>query len=236
MLHSKRRHFLRRHHPVVMVASALLGTLVIRAQPTRASEEVGAIEFHVIDVYGETLPYYVSAFASTSGEPRNYAQSFKSLRGVQVPYGEYKYLLRRADFDASLGDLEGKIRINAPTVWQTIVYHGSPIILFNGRPARGDETIPKGIIIRGSIHPVNPNQRNWVRFQSLYEPYAFDVPVDERGEFQLDHYLRGNYLVMVFDRGKLLKTVAAKFWIGLSSPSPLFINLDDPAVTTISVK
>ena len=75
----------------------------------------------------------------------------------------------------------------------------------------------------------------WVRLQALYEHEAVEAVVDKEGEFQLVRYLEGNYLLTVFEGGRLLHTRPVAFRM-FNTPEPFVVDMRDPAPQPITVR
>ena len=205
------------------VVGALLGCVELPIQAQ--AKEQARVEFRVLDEQGDTLPYRISEFVVTADRLPDHAIISRGLVVEGAPYGEYFYRLQRSDFP-QLGQITGTLKVEMRTVGKTVVYHGGPIVSVLGHPGQGDRKTPKGITIRGLIRNRSGcDGKCWVRFQRLYEPDGYDVPVDGRGEFQLDQFLSGNYLLLVFEDGVLRHSVPITFRIGAVPPSPIIIDL-----------
>ena len=100
----------------------------------------------------------------------------------------------------------------------------------------GSLSVPANLVISGQVRPHSSGQKRWVRIQGLYESSAYEVPMDEHGEFRLETYLRGNYLLLVFEDGRLLQTVPLVFRIGRESPAPIIIELPESVPKAITVR
>ena len=74
-----------------------------------------------------------------------------------------------------------------------------------------------------------------MRLQALYEQEAVEAVVDREGEFQFTRHLEGNYLLMVFEGGRLLHTRPMVFRM-FKTPAPFVIDMGDPAPQPITVR
>ena len=196
------------------------------ASGQESSPPTASVAFHVVDVFGNPLAYRVDGFA-LSNTKRDYTASFKGLRGGAIPYGEYFYRLRRLDFP-DVGEVEGVISVNHADVWKTAVYHGVFTVI-QGHPAEGLQATPRGFVVRGEVRP-RPITKNpvWVRIQSLYEATAYETRLDEKGDFRVDEFLRGNYIVLVVEGSRLLSCGSVSFRPASDKPGTLRIVVSDP--------
>ena len=87
-------------------------------------------------------------------------------------------------------------------------------------------------MVRGAVRPrpVTPNPI-WVRIQSVYDGTAYEARVDENGGFRVEELLRGNYVVLVIEGGKVLYCGTVTFRVATAKPGTLTIDVSNPVPT-----
>ena len=203
------------------------------AAQERPTDSMATIYFNVVDPFGKSQPYQVTSFVSVKTK-HDYGSSFKVLHAEELPYGEYLYKLQRTDYP-DVGGIDGMLPVNHKEVWETKVYHGI-FTLIQGRVAEALQAKPFGYLIHGRVQPqVWTEGPVWIRFQSMYEEVAYEARVDRNGDFQIDAYLRGNYVALVLERGTVIYLGNVVFRGASAQPGHLTIDVSEvvPRVTIV---
>src|SRR5438874_2504590 len=80
-------------------------------QQTPKEHTVATLHLYVFDDAGQ-LPYHVTRFADTRTGV-DHAQSFRGLKGTNIPYGQYDYILDRDDIkNPKLSTIRGRVYID----------------------------------------------------------------------------------------------------------------------------
>ena len=161
--------------------------------------ELGRVTFHVVDAFGQEIPYKVQSFTTRSGPEM--ASHFDKLAAIGIPYGYYYYSLVRGDSQAIAGMIRGEWGISASVSSLRLV------------TARGlsDPTVnieytwPRNFNRPGRISPLpDPDRDAFIRFQSLYGSEVYEYEVSAGGRFNLHDILVGDYVALLFQGGKLV--------------------------------
>lgn len=189
--------------------------------PTQA--EAATVVIYVVDPFGHALPYRIGRFTDHQTR-RDYSSRFAEGRAHGIPFGEYFYQAVRNDFTAPSAQLSGNISIKQPRFWLTLVQPRT-IAFFRGEEVDLGLSRPPGYVIRGRVAPApTGTDPIWIRMQSLYGDTSLESDVDSNGEFRIEEYLRGNFLLVVYRAGRVLAVRPVSI-LGSAKPEPIIVNL-----------
>jgi hypothetical protein len=217
----------------LLAASVLwLGGADARGQGS-APRRTATVYFHVVDRFGVELPYDVSEFLLLKSGP-DYSSRFVGLLGRTIPYGQYSYKLRRRDAPEA-GVLDGTVNVTREEVWRTVMY-GGIVVMVQGHAAEGLQATPPGFVIRGTVRPrPGAGDPAWVRIEPVYGATAYETRVDENGEFRIEEFLRGNYVIVVLQGARVLYCGSLVARMYTDQPRDIVVDLANPAPGAIFV-
>jgi hypothetical protein len=193
----------------------------------------GDVYFHVVDIFGEALPYEVFRFAPTVGSG-DFTKTFAGLNGTGIPYGIYTYMLLRSDCSA-LAPLRGEVAVDQPERWITVVSR-QKVAASNGECAEPLMAPPKPVLFRGVFHfPAGSDRPLSVRLRSVYGSEDVELRVAENGTFGVNFTFQGLYIMSVFGKRGLLYTRGVKFY-GSSPAAPVTIDLPSSQIGVLTIR
>src|SRR5579859_3238371 len=92
------------------------GLHLVDAQ-SRAQQTVATVRFNIIDCFGRHLDYKTEKFIR-SDDSADFSKHFRGLEGTDIPLGDYRYVLARAE--APTNRVSGQITIRHSKEWITI--------------------------------------------------------------------------------------------------------------------
>lgn len=199
------------------------------AQPPTAKVPIGTMTMLVVDETGQAVPVRLETFAGHSGEM---AGHFQELKGTQIPYGYYDYVLRRGG-PGNLGEnIGGRVELWCPE--QTLVV---TVKKFFVPGAAMDQAPVPGFVIKGKLQPMLAGQEPLrIRLSPVDQTQQLDVSVDPTGEFRIYRALAGRYVLSVIQGTEILHVQPVWFeenW----QPAQFVVNLtENPSVIHVKKK
>jgi hypothetical protein len=215
-----------------------LFTIACSLAALSASPVAGAqganIVFHTVDVFGNSLPYKVDQFVSTTVKGDR-SSMFTGLRATGLPFGKYSYRLVRTDFPSHAA-LVGEVTVDHEDTFCTVVYDGN-LFVAEGQAVEPLMTRPRPTVFRGAIRggPVSDRPIS-IRLQPAYESTGLEASVDDSGNFRAVGEFRGIYILSIFGEKGLLSMRGIIFKGFTESPPPVVIDLSAPSPEFLTVR
>jgi hypothetical protein len=160
------------------------------------------VTFIVTNYFGAPLPYRCKSFIERKRND-DLTGNFESLAGKRIPYGTYHYVLTRTDVVSHFSELEGDLNVYAPSVLNSLSYHG--LIIFSGNHEGVLEYTRQRYALEGRIEKASEDSRSlWVRLQGLYLDRKLEAKVEADGRFRFEDYIVGASVLFVFDETHLI--------------------------------
>ena len=205
-----------------------LFTIACSLAALSASPVAGAqganIVFHTVDVFGNSLPYKVDQFASTTVKGDR-SSMFTGLRATGLPFGKYSYRLVRTDFPSHAA-LVGEVTVDHEDTFCTVAYYGN-LFVVEGQVVEPLMTHPRPTVFRGAIRGDGSEIDRFPRSGSSQHmnPVASKPASMIPGNFETVGEFRGIYILSIFgERGSLsMRGIISKGFT--ESPPPVVIDL-----------
>lgn len=201
------------------------------AQVARVPRE-GKVVIRVVDENGKVIDCELVSFRPF-GMQADFSSRFTGLRGVGIPFGDYKYSVRRTDlggFHLGPWDVSGTIKVNVPEI---LAIADTP-----RNPPLGDRSPRPDYALQGKLDPMPSNSDGEsslrIRFASLDRTDFLDVPVQPSGEFTVYKQLHGRYVLVVIHEDQVLHTQQLVFG-EKSSTEPFVVKLSAQAPGAIHI-
>src|SRR5205809_5469365 len=171
----------------------LLQTLLLSLSAGIAAPN-STVEFRIVDEFGHVLPFSMEFFQAIGGR-HELSHLFNNLRAEGIPYGQYRYRLKRKDAPRVTA-ISGQLDVSEPQILKLLL--ASRVIAYDDQTQFAVRLSRPGGPINGRIVPV-PKQtsRIWLRFQAMFSESSINVPVDPQGGFIISQPLTGPYILMV---------------------------------------
>jgi hypothetical protein len=174
-----------------MFRISLFSVLLACASALAATAPVHQVSFRAVTAYGQPVQVRVVALSDVLRH-RDIVTACHGSRCANVPEGPYSYTVLLPQYNRTV---EGS----------AVIYRTNQVVLVDvGAPAADldEKAFPrvKGRIIGATAIA----SRLWVRLQPLYSDTSISAAIDADGEFQLDDVRPGNWMLLVFDDGKLV--------------------------------
>ena len=173
----------------ILLLSILLACVSISAAP--ASIPVHQVTFRAVTAYGQPVQARVVALSDVLRH-RDLVSSCRASRCADLPQGPYSYTVLLPQYGRTV---EGS----------AVIYRTNQVVLVDvGAPAADldESAFPT---VKGRIVGAGESaSRLWVRLQPLYSDTSISAAVNADGEFRLDQVRPGNWMLLVFDEGKLV--------------------------------
>jgi hypothetical protein len=168
--------------------------------------QTSTVTVRVIDKDGYAVEHCrVDSFVDRFMGRRNgdMTSHFSGLRGTEIPYGVYKYTLKRGLGGGQEGEQEGTISVTSREA--LIVVQAGTELQYG---VSVDVRFPDSFVIRGKLDPM-PRQNSeidpiWIRLSPVHGDDQLDVSVDASGDFRIYHPLWGRYVLLVIQGNDVL--------------------------------
>src|SRR5579864_3595581 len=215
------------------LAGQFTGRWLADAQNNAPTEQLATVMFRVIDDRGVAV-YDCRIDRFTDRQGHEMASHFRGLRGTQIPYGMYSYVLKRQLHGGEEAALAGRVSSDRPE--NLIVITANPEFLFG---ASIDRAIPYGFVIRGRLQPAPshkpPAEPVWIRLYPIFGTPRLDITVDPSGEFRIFEPLAGQYVLTVIQGEEILHVRQVVFEEGLQLED-LVVNLSEKSAPVLHVR
>lgn len=195
---------------VALCTLPLFPVLPMAAQTKAPVEQLGTVTIHVIDKHGLTLgDCHVERFIDHDG--RDMTSHFHGLRGTEIPYGVYTYMLMHEP----RGQARQLAQVSAPE--QLFVVLAKSELQYGGAfDFAGDGRLN---VIRGRLEPAPmsgpQSEPLWVRLSPVHGTDRRDVSVNTTGEFRIFDYMNGRYVLTVVRGDEVLAVQQVSFEDGV---------------------
>lgn len=148
------------------------------------------VTFKAVTAFGDTVPMRVAGL----GDPLHHRDLTPNCRlnvCKDVPEGPYNFVV-------SLNGTERKVE------GQAVVYRTNQVVLVDvGSPEEDldDSNYPN---VTGSLSGAPDSGDVWIRLQPLYSDTSVSARVNPDGSFKIDDVRPGNWMLLVFDNGRLV--------------------------------
>ena len=170
--------------------------LVVLFESTVLAQGACAIRFHVVNSFGEAIPYEVVSFVNQVTGAEERARFRESLCGTNLPRGIYSYALAKKGTPEPGRMQRGTVSIGEGARWITIVSVG---LTASSGHKEGSIDLDFGKVLpRGRVVPSpEGDEPVWIRCQSAYSNHAIEAAISRDGTFSLPEVLVGRYVVIV---------------------------------------
>lgn len=174
-----------------MLRISLFSVLLACVSAPAATVPVHRVTFRAVTAYGQPVQARVVALSDVLRH-RDMVHACSGSRCADLPEGPYSYTVLLPQYGRSI---EGS----------AVIYRTNQVVLVDvGAPAADlDENAFQSVKGR-VVGAAGSASRLWVRLQQLYSDMSISAAVDADGEFQLDEVRPGNWMLLVFDDGKLV--------------------------------
>jgi hypothetical protein len=173
-----------------MLRNSLFFVLLACVLAPAATVPVHQVSFRAVTAYGQPVQARVVALSDVLRH-RDMVNACTGSRCADLPEGPYSYTVLLPQYRRTV---EGS----------AVIYRTNQIVLVDvGAPAADldEKAFPR---VKGRIVGAYNPSKLWVRLQPLYSDTSISAAVDADGEFQLDDVRPGNWMLLVFDDGKLV--------------------------------
>ena len=177
-----------------------------------SAETLYNVTFKAVTAFGDAVPMRVAGL----GDPLHHRDLTPNCRlnvCKDVPEGPYNFVV-------SLNGTERKVE------GQAVVYRTNQIVLVDvGTPEEDldDSNYPN---ITGQFAGAPDSGDVWIRLQPLYSDTSVSARVNPDGSFKIDDVRPGNWMLLVFDNGRLVHF--QPFTCQVKDNPPLRIRLKQP--------
>lgn len=174
------------------------------SSPTE-TKGLAAVVFFVHDGAGARWPYRVSQFRS-SATGADLAGRFSSeLEAKGIPFGDYQYLLQRADLKNShMGDLKGGISVKEADQFLHLISPPGILSAPNGQEVVADYDFGEPVQMRARVAGYRTTPRTWVHMQKPFSAESAEARVKADGTFRALLPWDGDYILALYEDGTLL--------------------------------
>jgi hypothetical protein len=178
------------------------------------------VTFKAVTAFGDPVPVQVAGL----GDPLHRRDLTPNCHGNvcrDVPEGPYNYVV-------TLIGSERKVE------GQAVVYRTNQVVLVDvGTPEEDldDSDFPN---ITGHLSGAPASGDVWIRLQPLYSDTSVSARVNPDGTFKIDDVRPGNWMLLVFDNGKLVHF--QPFTCRIKDNPPLHIRMKQPGPQGLTIR
>lgn len=154
------------------------------------AETLYQVTFKAVTAFGDSVPMRVAGL----GDPLHHRDLTPNCRlnvCKDVPEGPYNFIV-------TLNGTERKVE------GQAVVYRTNQIVLVDVGTPEEDLDDAHFPTIAGTVSGAPDSADVWIRLQPLYSDTSVSARVNADGSFKIDDVRPGNWMLLVFDNGKLV--------------------------------
>lgn len=155
-----------------------------------SAETLYQVTFKAVTAFGDNVPMRVAGL----GDPLHHRDLSPNCRlnvCKDVPEGPYNFVV-------TLNGTERKVE------GQAVVYRTNQIVLVDVGTPEEDLDDTHFPTITGNVSGAPDSGDVWIRLQPLYSDTSVSARVNRDGSFKIDDVRPGNWMLLVFDNGKLV--------------------------------